>query len=108
MHTIAQIPVSFVRAFTAKNIAYNEPHVCMFITLVECSDYEPHEELNKFVSMLEKHEPAAFERHLEAIEEIVDALTEDYELEFAHQVTSTVNFTTAVERAYADVLSRKK
>ena len=108
MNTIAQIPASFVRAFVAKNIAYNEPHVCMFITLVECSDYEPREELDKFIAMFKKHELAAFERHFEAIEEIVDALTEDYELEFAHQVASTNNFAAAVERAYADVLSRKK
>ena len=108
MNTIAQIPASFVRAFVAKNMAYNEPHICMFIALVECSDYEPREELNKFVGMFKKHEPAAYERHVEAIEEIVDALTEDYELEFAHQLASIANFTTAVERAYADVLSRKK
>ena len=108
MNTIAQIPASFVRAFVAKNIAYNEPHVCMFITLVECSDYTLSEELNKFVSMFKKHERAAFERHFEAIEEIVDALTEDYELEFSHQLASTNNFAAAVERAYADVLSRKK
>ena len=108
MNTIAQIPASFVRAFVAKNIAYNEPHVCMFIALVECSDYEPREEIDKFVAMFKKHEPVAFERHFEMIEEIVDALTEDYELEFAHQTTSIANFTTAVERAYADVLSRKK
>ena len=108
MNTIAQIPASFVRAFVAKNITYNEPHACMFITLVECSDYEPREELDKFVAMFKKHEPVAFERHFEAIEEIVDALTEDYELEFAHQAMSVANFATAVERAYADVLSRKK
>lgn len=108
MNTIAQIPASFVRAFVAKNIAYNAPHVCMFITIVECSDYSPREELDKFVAMFKKHEPAAYERHFEAIEEIVDALTEDYELEFAHQVTSIANFAAAVERAYADVLSRKK
>lgn len=108
MNTIAQIPASFVRAFVAKNIAYTEPHACMFITLVECSDYEPREELDKFVGMFKKHEPVAFKRHFEAIEEILDALTEDYELEFAHQVTSVSNFAAAVERAYADVLSRKK
>lgn len=108
MNTIAQIPASFVRAFVAKNIAYNEPHVCMFITLVECSDYEPREELDKFIAMFKKHEPVAFERHFETIEEIVDALTEDYELEFAHQLASIANFATAVECAYADVLSRKK
>lgn len=108
MNTIAQIPASFVRAFVAKNIAYNEPHICMFITIIECSDYEPREEIDKFIAMFKEHEPVAFERHFEAIEEIVDALTEDYELEFAHQLTSIANFATAVEHAYADVLSRKK
>ena len=108
MNTIAQIPVSFVRAFVAKHIAYDKPHACMFITLVECSDYAPREELDKFVSVFKKREPAAYERHFEAIEEIVDALTEDYELEFAHRVTSVTYFVAAVERAYADVLSRKK
>ena len=108
MKTIAQIPASFVRAFVAKNMVYNEPHICMFITLVECSEYGLGEELRKFISMFKKHEPDAWRTHRETIEEIVGALVEDYELEFAHQVSSVANFTTAVERAYADVLSRKK
>ena len=108
MNTIATIPVSFVRAFVAKNISYNEPHICMFITIVECSEYGLGKELRKFISMFKQHEPDAWRTHGEAIEEIVGALVEDYESEFTLQLESVNNFTAALERAYADVLSRKK